>query len=264
MSFNEREGLFEMELTEYEDLDQIKREFEPISRLWSIASLFHTSHTVWMTGPFIELDPVKMESDVTSWWKAMYKLEKLLSEKAPEPAKVATEMKEAIAKFKLHIPIISNLRNPGLRSRHWDALSDVVGQGIVPDVSLTWSQLLSLDVHDHREEIEKICMYADKEYGLEQALDRMEDDWKALDIPIVPHKNTGTFKIVEIDDILMLLDDHIIKTQTMRGSPYIKAFDARVRKWEARLMLVSNIIDEWLVRFLFMSYSIRPMIFILM
>lgn len=105
VSFNDRERLFELEPTgqddrsmnvgnadiapEYAELEEIKAEFEPVLKLWSISSLFHTSHTIWMTGSFIELDPAKMEADASSWWKDMFRLEKVFSERdAKEPAKV--------------------------------------------------------------------------------------------------------------------------------------------------------------------------------
>lgn len=75
----------------------------------------------------------------------------------------------------------------------------------------------------------KVCVAAEKEYGLEKALAGMKEEWSSLEFEVRPYKETGTFLVSGVDDIVTLLDDHIVKTQTMRGSPYILPIEAECK-----------------------------------
>ena len=47
-----------------------------------------------------------------------------------------------------------------------------------------------------------------------------------------------------IDEIIAMLDDHIVKIQTMRGSPYIKRNEAECKHFEFRLKYAQSFLDE--------------------
>jgi dynein heavy chain len=49
-----------------------------------------------------------------------------------------------------------------------------------------------------------------------------------------------------VDNIQVMLDDNILKVQTMRGSPYVKAFEAEMQAWESKLISMQDILDAWL------------------
>ena len=92
-----------------------------------------------------------------------------------------------------------------------------------------------MNLQDHVDAIAKVAEVAGKEYSIEQALDKMEGEWKPIYFEIMPYKDTGTFIMRASDDISQLLDDHIVMTQSMSFSPYKKPFEERISTWENKL-----------------------------
>ena len=57
----------------------------------------------------------------------------------------------------------------------------------------------------------------------------MQEDWEPVMFNTSKYKETGLTILSAVDDIQTILDDHIVKTQTMKGSPFIKPFEENIK-----------------------------------
>lgn len=149
---------------------------------------------------------------------------------------MAVEIKNQIEDFRPNIPLIQALRNPGMRNRHWEKLTEELKLPVRPKKDLTFRKCLEMGFANHIDIISKVAENAGKEYAIEQALDKMENEWKPVKFDVLPHRS-GTFIIKASDDISQLLDDHIVMTQSMSFSPFKKAFEERISSWENKLKI---------------------------
>ena len=74
----------------------------------------------------------------------------------------------------------------------------------------------------------------------------MVEDWQTVCFNTTLYRDTGVSILASVDEIQTLLDDQIVRTQTMRGSPFIKPFEKEIKDWEDRMVRIQETIDEWL------------------
>jgi dynein heavy chain len=246
--FNAREAVFRFPPTEYPQIENMERELDPFFRLWNMIAEFNSNQKEWMSGSFLAIDAPQVEMDVVEWFKSSAKMAKTLADDYPLASECAKQLREVTGDFRKHLPVLVALATPALKQRHWDQLSQIleVEPAIEPSEDLTLEELLGWGVADHIEEIEEMSVHANKQFGLEKQLSAMKADWSPIEFEVKDYRNTGTCIIGGLDDIIALLDEHIVKTQTMRGSPFSKGIKEECEGWQHQLMYGQDMLDEWI------------------
>jgi dynein heavy chain len=245
-SINAEEALFKWDSSNYPDIAMLIESTVPFEHLFKHTLNWQKTEKLWYHGPFdgpTGLDGDAITDSVDEFWRETFKTKKAYSA-ASNMYRICDNIQKSISTFKEHLPIIQIIANPGLRTRHWKKMSDVIGEDVEPNPSTTLAKMLAMKLEPHHEALEAISGGASKEFSLEKALDKMEAEWQPLEFDSAER---GEFNILaSCDEIQAILDDHIVKTQTMQGSPFIKPFRERIDEWCHILLEMSDIIEGWL------------------
>uniref|UniRef100_A0A3Q1B603 Dynein axonemal heavy chain 12 n=1 Tax=Amphiprion ocellaris TaxID=80972 RepID=A0A3Q1B603_AMPOC len=269
---NKEEAFHKMEPTSYPEVLVIKESTEPYQKLFGFVLKWQHTENGWMNGSFQDLNGETMEVKVDEFFREGFKMLKFFQQKqnkaAQEMEKISgtkrkpseddpkkqesptitlcSTIMEQIKEFKEHIPLVSILCNPGIRTRHWDQMSAIVGYNLNPESGTTLQKVLKQNFAPYLNEFESISAAASKEFALEKAMQAMVHVWDETSFHHQPYRETGVSVLTALDDIQTVLNDQIVKTQTMRGSPFIKPFENAIKSWEERLLRIQDTIDEWL------------------
>ncbi|NXL48091.1 DYH7 protein, partial [Podilymbus podiceps] len=269
---NKEETLLEWNLSDFPLLNNLKVEIEPYQKLFYLILKWQRTEKRWMDGTFLELNGESMEAEVDEFFREIYKLSRLFQQKhkkiqqewkktsqhstvedkteketkANPTLTMCSSVLEQIKDFKENIPTVTIFCNPGMRTHHWQQMSNIVGYDLTPDSGTTLRKVLKQNLAPYLEEFEAISVGASKEFSLEKAMHAMMETWDSIFFNTSVYRETGIHILSSVDEIQAVLDDQILKTQTMRGSPFIKPFVKEIREWENRLFQIQEMIDEWL------------------
>ncbi len=113
-----------------------------------------------------------------------------------------------------------------MRDRHWASVSDIIQFELRPDAHTPLNRVLEMSVEQHLDALSEVSEAASKEHAIEKAVSTMKAEWSGVELGVKAWRESGTYILQgdSVEEAQTLLDDHIVKTQTMKGSPFAKPF----------------------------------------
>ncbi|XP_050800280.1 dynein axonemal heavy chain 6 isoform X6 [Gopherus flavomarginatus] len=234
---------FKVEISKFDALEEVSAELKLKQLLWYSCSEWEILQTEWMECRFDSLDPEYLNSQVSKYAKFVNQLEKGLP-----PNNIVPRLKGNVEKMREKLPVITDLRNPFLKPRHWAVLEQIVNAPLVDvEYPLSLARLVELNAFEFSQEIQDVSGQASGEASLETILKKVEDSWKTTEFIVLPHRDSkDVFILGGTDDIQVLLDDSTINVSTIASSRYVGPLKARVDEWQKQLSLFSQTLEEWL------------------
>ncbi|GBP22696.1 Dynein heavy chain 7, axonemal [Eumeta japonica] len=266
---NKEETTFKVPLSSFGELEDLKDFILPFHSLVFLCHKWRRSYYTWMDGPFEYLDHEQIECDHDFYYKEFLKISKAYKAKIkqqinegvekrfqgsvddmdvnnqPAPMKLCAQAVAELKDWRPNVQMAHIMCNPALEQRHWDEMSTVAGFDLTPNAGTTLRKMINYNLWSRIDQYEVISMAATKELALITNLNKMMAEWIDIFFKTSPYKDTGIHILSGLDDIQSVLDDHIIKTIGMRGSAFVKPFEAQVKTWYDRIVRVNETIDEW-------------------
>ncbi|XP_069092738.1 dynein axonemal heavy chain 6 isoform X2 [Pleurodeles waltl] len=234
---------FKVEVSRFDELEEVSSELKLKQLLWDSLQEWSVLQEDWLKSQFDILDPELLNVQVTKYAKFVSQLEKGLPTN-----NVLPKLKKKVDAMKEKIGVITDLRNPFLKPRHWTMLEQTVNATLVDNENpLSLAALIELGVFEFGPQIQDVSGQASGEASLETILKKVEDAWKTTEFICIPHRDSkDVFILGGTDDIQALLDDSTINISTIASSRYVGPIKARVDEWQKQLSLFSQTLEEWL------------------
>ncbi|XP_022090728.1 dynein heavy chain 6, axonemal-like isoform X2 [Acanthaster planci] len=223
------------------DLSEVERDLQLRRLLWESTEEWSRLVDEWTASQFDKLNVDVVQKNVNRFTQTVYMLEKGLP-----PNEVLPRLKERVIDFKQGMPIMTALRNPALRPRHWQEIQDLIGRHIVRDKNFTLGKFMDLQLFQYKDKINDISTQASNEATLEIMLNKVIDLWQSTDFRLIPHSNRDFMIIAGADDITQQLEESQVTIATIRGSRFVSPIKALVEEWDRKLNVFSRTLDEWM------------------
>ena len=227
----------------------------PYEALWKLAlDVYNTVEPYlpesWVKLPVEDLNPEDIEAKFRKMKGQANTAKNTFDQlRLQKPKNLADGMLKTLENFEPWIRIIRALNTEGIKKKHLDQINakcnEVLDGELQIELNMDITTLQTFRITQCTDEIEELADIASKEWSNEKLLENMEAEWKPIRFETKEHKDTYILDGESVELITQVLDDHLIKTQTMKGSPYAVPFLDQIVKWEELIERTIYFLEYW-------------------
>ncbi|XP_043910785.1 dynein beta chain, flagellar outer arm-like [Protopterus annectens] len=251
----ELQELLEATVADFSILSECQTLVRNLTLMWQCVEAVHEQQDKWKKELWQNMDIKQLYKSTSQQLKFVKSL----------PAEVHSwdiydETIEFISDLQLTLPLIEDLGNPAMKTRHWKQLVRLTG-GVLHVTAenlrtMTLGDLLTLGLQKHIDHVKTIVQRAVKDVTIENALKNCEEVWLSKIFDLRPHRRVivasvqnkgGTVMLLtNTDGIFEELEHHQLLLSTMQNYTEAGSFLDDVTKWQRKLQIIETAVSSWL------------------
>lgn len=232
---------------EYKDVLDLRKKLAPVQELWTSLSQFMNTRNSIYDKKVFEINILELDEAISDAERAYKRLKETFA-KSKEELKVVEQLDKRVDLVKQDYNKIVMVCNKGLVERHWDQIKQALNNTSFNYREDRLSDLLEMPEVEHAlPTISDISRQATTEYKLQQMLGKIESEWKEKKFEMLDYKNTDTiiFAGAAFEEIQMMLDENVLRIQTIRSDPGVAFIEAEAASWEELLVFLQEACEIW-------------------
>uniref|UniRef100_A0A8C3IZU9 DYH9 protein n=1 Tax=Chrysemys picta bellii TaxID=8478 RepID=A0A8C3IZU9_CHRPI len=239
-SLYESAGLFEVNVPDYKQLKQCRKEICLLKELWDMISVVTSSMNDWQTTKWKDINVENMDLECKKFAKDIRNLDKEM-----RVWDAFAGLDNRVKNILTSLRAVAELQNPAIRERHWNQLMQATGVTFTMDADTTLADLLTLNLHNFEDEVRGIVDKAVKEMSMEKVLKELKSTWSSMEFQYELHPRTNIPLLKSDEELIETLEDNQVQLQNLMTSKYIAFFLEEVSGWQKKLSTADSIISIW-------------------
>ncbi|XP_013098623.2 dynein axonemal heavy chain 2 [Stomoxys calcitrans] len=234
-------AIFHINQPENLNLKKLNDEVRIIRNIWELILEWQNTWNEWRKENFWKINIDLMEDTAMSLYKEFSALNKKYYPRNWDMLITTTKNLDG---FRRTLPLITALKNPCMRHRHWDSVRKLMEVNFDENSpKFTLELIIELDFQAFSEDIQDISNAATMELQIENGIKNIASIWRKQTFEMVLYRN-GIYKIKSVDECSQLLEEHMVQISSMKSTRFVEPFAAVVDYWEKTLSYISETLEK--------------------